>query len=621
MSNQNTRIPTNILKANETGFGYLIEHDAGYISPEDKRNLPFINEMKKLESGDRVITEPYYIYAVLQKYGVKNRNGRVYPEDILKKQVIAYQKLVDERRAIGELDHPDCHRKTAEIFTVDGWKLIKDVVVGEEVFTLNPDTNQIEVKPINKKIEQDFNGKLISIKGRNIDLQVTPNHKFWVIDRYGKGRFITALDIHEKKIKGLSKMYIPKIGDWVGESVDTFTIQGLDERELSDRLEYGRRLELMSDVIVPMDIWVKFMAIYLADGSVSASQIKKRKSMVTEDGIPVEYESPKSGYICKITQKKEPSKVLIRQLLELLPSSFREIQYPDGKVDFIINDARLHKYLKQFGKSHDKYVPKEIKLLNVELLNDFIDWFVLGDGRVRNNKYREVFSTSNKLIDDLNEIILKTGKSSNLRVEERNYERYFNDRIIKAGSSKPINRLHISTTKGIYLDSRHIKTEYVDYDDKIYCVNVDNHIFYVRDGGKSCWNGNSSVIAGDRVSHNIVEMWWEGNVLMGKLEILMTPGFINLGIASTLGDHVGNLLRHKIKIGVSSRGVGSVEDVHGVQLVQNDFELICWDVVTNPSTPGSWIFQDMNKSNEFKSEEINENKNNIIKGLDDFLLG
>lgn len=226
-----------ILKAGETGKGYLIEYDAGFISPADKRNLPFVNEMKKFEQGSNIITEPYYVYAVLQKYGVKNRNGRVYPEDILKSQGKAYQALIDDRGAIGELDHPE-----------------------------------------------------------------------------------------------------------------------------------------------------------------------------------------------------------------------------------------------------------------------------------------------------------------------------------------------------------------------------------------------ASIIAGDRVSHNIVEMWWEGNVMMGKIEILMSPGFVNMGIVSTMGDQVANLLRHRIKIGVSSRGVGSVEDVNGIQVVQNDFELICWDIVTNPSTPGSWIFRDMKESKPMKMEVV-ESKSKIISGLDKFLLG
>jgi hypothetical protein len=62
---------------------------------------------------------------------------------------------------------------------------------------------------------------------------------------------------------------------------------------------------------------------------------------------------------------------------------------------------------------------------------------------------------------------------------------------------------------------------------------------------------------------------------------------------STKGDDVANLLRNRIKIGVSSRGVGSLKGRNGKQIVQEDFEIICWDVVTAPSTPDAWIFKTM----------------------------
>lgn len=110
----------------------------------------------------------------------------------------------------------------------------------------------------------------------------------------------------------------------------------------------------------------------------------------------------------------------------------------------------------------------------------------------------------------------------------------------------------------------------------------------------------SSIIAGDRISHNIIETWWEGQTLMGKMEILMTPGYINYGIVSTKGDMVADLLRHRIKIGVSSRGVGSLkEGRNGEQIVQEDFEIICWDVVTAPSTPDAWIFRNVDEARPY----------------------
>lgn len=129
----------------------------------------------------------------------------------------------------------------------------------------------------------------------------------------------------------------------------------------------------------------------------------------------------------------------------------------------------------------------------------------------------------------------------------------------------------------------------------------------------------SSIISGKDISHNITRIWWEGATLMGELEILMSPGFVNHGIISCQGDMVANLLRHGIKIGVSSRGVGSVEEFNGVQLVQDDFELICWDVVTNPSTPGSWIFRNNKEAGAFKESVEPKKLIDINTGLDAYL--
>jgi hypothetical protein len=129
----------------------------------------------------------------------------------------------------------------------------------------------------------------------------------------------------------------------------------------------------------------------------------------------------------------------------------------------------------------------------------------------------------------------------------------------------------------------------------------------------------SSIIAGDRISHNIIETWWEGQTLMGKMEILMTPGYINYGIVSTKGDMVADLLRHRIKIGVSSRGVGSlVEGKNGEQIVQDDFEIICWDVVTAPSTPDAWIFKNVEEARPYV-ESVDYKKPIISETLNDKL--
>jgi hypothetical protein len=89
----------------------------------------------------------------------------------------------------------------------------------------------------------------------------------------------------------------------------------------------------------------------------------------------------------------------------------------------------------------------------------------------------------------------------------------------------------------------------------------------------------SSIINLKNVSHNIKDMWWDGDQVMGKIEILPTPS----------GNILKALIENNITVGVSSRGMGSLEDRDGVLEVQDDFELLCWDFVSTPSNPGSYM--------------------------------
>ena len=125
-----------------------------------------------------------------------------------------------------------------------------------------------------------------------------------------------------------------------------------------------------------------------------------------------------------------------------------------------------------------------------------------------------------------------------------------------------------------------------------------------------------------RISHNIVELHWEGRTLVGQLELNLSPGYIKEGIISTMGDMAANLLLNGYKIGVSSRGVGSVEQKLGQYVVGEDFELLCWDLVSQPSTPNAWIgssiddLQPYIEAKETKKSIVNEKINKIKSILD-----
>lgn len=338
------------IKKNNIGTGLLIEQD-GYAS------LPKSVIKEHMSSEDWHVPYPFVVDAVFQKYGVKNANGRIYPKEVLMSQVEKYQDLIRQHLALGE-----CYTPDVLILTECGWKQLSDVTIGENILTLNTDTNEIEIKPILRKIEKDYDGDLIHLYNSNIDDTVTPKHEFILYQDDKFAKRLTAQEISENTDLSLS-----------------------------------------------------------------------------------------------------------------IPS-------------FNSNDSKT--------------------IINLSL--------------------------------------------------------------------------------------NELKCEKVAYKGKVMCVEVENHSWYVMSNGKCHWTSNcnhpdSSTIDLGRVSHNIIELHWEGCTLVGKLELNLSQGFVKHGICSTLGDTVANLLLNGYKIGVSSRGVGSVEQKMGQYVVGTDFDLICWDIVSSPSTPNAYI--------------------------------
>lgn len=135
---------------------------------------------------------------------------------------------------------------------------------------------------------------------------------------------------------------------------------------------------------------------------------------------------------------------------------------------------------------------------------------------------------------------------------------------------------------------------------------------------------SSSLIDLDRVSHSILETWWDGRMLMGKIKLFTSPGWKKMGIVSTKGDQAAMLLMNGATLGISSRGVGSLKQVKGENIVQEDFELVCFDLVSSPSTPGAYIFKDPSERDQFQEEVqekpvVDDRMKRLMGKLDSFL--
>lgn len=88
-----------------------------------------------------------------------------------------------------------------------------------------------------------------------------------------------------------------------------------------------------------------------------------------------------------------------------------------------------------------------------------------------------------------------------------------------------------------------------------------------------------SVINLRNVSHMVTKVWWDGNDVMGKIRLLDTPS----------GKIAQDLIRNGVTLGISSRSLGSVSESKGKTVVEDDLQLICFDLVSDPSTKGAFM--------------------------------
>ena len=103
----------------------------------------------------------------------------------------------------------------------------------------------------------------------------------------------------------------------------------------------------------------------------------------------------------------------------------------------------------------------------------------------------------------------------------------------------------------------------------------------------------SSVINLKNVSHTVLKTWWDGPVVMAKIKVLDTPS----------GQILKSLVQSGVKLGISSRGLGSTHEQGGVTMVDDDFQLICFDMVSEPSTPGAFMMREA-RDRQIKSQKV-----------------
>lgn len=328
----------------------------------------------------------------------------------------------------------NCFDDKTEVFTDKGWRLFQDLDGTEKIYTLSPETRQTEWQTPLRYFKDLYDGQMVWLHNYSTDLMCTPNHNLlYFTQKDNRLRFKPAAEFS-------TATFLYAGQEWSGIEPKTIRLGGKE---------------------VDAALYCRFMAYYLADGSKHS--------------------------VCAVKIAQQDNVAMFAEL-QGLPF---KVWHDGDKI--VVWGKELTDELSQFGKAADKCVPQVIKTLSRRLIREFLDAYLRTDGYTaksikENGKvsiHKSLFTTSEKMANDLCELALKAGYRPKLdRRQDAGKEINF-----KNGRYKINHDLFV-----VHLNKRvnitHIKKDEVPYRGFIYCLEVPNHTLLVKRNGRIVWCGN-----------------------------------------------------------------------------------------------------------------------------------
>lgn len=449
-----------------------------------------------------------------------------------------------------------CYDEKTEVLTSTGFKFWPDVTKKDLICTLNPQTKNIEYQKSTALVNEKYHGRMYRVKNKHVNLLVTPDHWMYVRKEHRKGfERIQAKDIFGKRIEYLVA------GEWKGQEEKFFILPRVERKR--GYFKTGTFLERK----LPMDTFLEFFGYWITEGWT----VRNEKQGQYRAGI----------------RQKDP--IDRKKMFDCCQKLFK--CYIDKKDTIHISSKQLYEYLVKFGHATQKYLPSEFKKLSRRQLQILLEAMILGDGDKK--RKRTVWTSSLKLRDDLEEVILKVGYGvSHTLVIKKGDKRKIEDREITAsadGWAVNINRTQLSPHFDIKANKQASKNDktlerWEFYKGRIYCAVVPNHVMFIRREGKTVWCGNTALRKS--ISALIKPTREAGKALMGMglstadvspelhsfIEIIETLEEANMSTADALtifGQRAGPAMAKLVSMGadalreydaaLGATGVGSEE--------------------------------------------------------------
>lgn len=416
-----------------------------------------------------------------------------------------------------------CYDEETELLTKKGWIKFKNLTYNDEVACLDKNHKIFYSNPLAIQ-KYHYKGDMIKVNHRSVDLLVTPNHNMYLKEyRHKTYEFMKASNIKYLNLKILSNV------NWNGEEKKYFKVPLLNNLKYKQHYEktkekwkskkwlekqYYKLKKSQSQIAIEcsctqgnIEYWMKKFNMktrnkadaiksVLDKGKMIGNPIQKKRILMDDwlefFGWYIAEGWTTRNYQIGIAQTKNYN-------LNNIKNTIKKIGYLPRFVDnrcFCFNNKQLWSYLKQFGKSYEKYIPQEFMNLSKRQLKILFDAMIKGDGHIGKNGRISYYTASKKLADQLQEIVLKLGYNSTLTSRIRKAHGKTNGRVIK--SKRKQYTVNIRCTKENYLNrKKHFLKQ--KYDGMVYCCTVPNNLLIVRRNGRPIVCGNSAVVTLNKV--------------------------------------------------------------------------------------------------------------------------
>jgi len=341
-----------------------------------------------------------------------------------------------------------CYDDKTEVLTERGWLKFADLQDTDRVCCLEPDTEEIRYHEPEHIVRYPYTGPMLKVHTKSIDSVVTPNHR--VVYRRQKGKPIQIThanelpDIHLTFARG---------GTWRGSSPATFVLPSVHVTKGAGKHE-------IPDKEVPVKAWLQYLGLWLSNGCVKYAQ----------DGRPIE---------AVITVKKDRKKEALRRAAAALEGHIHIAEYPATQPEytvFSIGAVQVAHYLSRFGTARSKYIPREVLQYNTDLLETLYQSLIEENDARSEHITEYFFSSSRQLLDDVQELCMKTGRVAKLCTYKREgrHEEHLS-----------IGKQNVDTTVSKK------RQKWIPYDGEVFCCTVPTGIIMTRRNGCTCWSGNT----------------------------------------------------------------------------------------------------------------------------------